>query len=135
DQIVLVSAAAVFTPYHRSPRLMASHSDGLAAGNCRAEAVLHGLYELVERDCTAFGEALGTGRRIELLSLPEPARRLVGTLDEVGIATYVYVFTSNVGIPTFYAIIDDQRSGDGLLINGGAGCHLDPAVAVGRALT
>ena len=122
---------------HALPRLSAAYRialDGLAAGNSRAEAVLYGLFELVERDCTAFGEVLRSGRRIKLTSLPEPALGLVKTLGNVGIDTYVYSFVSDVGIPTFFAMIDDTRSRDGLLINGGAGCHLDPTVAVGKGV-
>ncbi|MFE4518709.1 YcaO-like family protein [Kitasatospora sp. NPDC056783] len=137
NEQVLIPAAAVFTPYHHgsAPRLLGSHSDGLASGNCLAEAVLHGLYELIERDCTAFGETLRRAQRVRLETLPAPAAHLADKLQDAGIAVHLFMFSNEISLPTFYAIADDEQSQDGLLVNGGAGCHLDPLVAACRALT
>jgi ribosomal protein S12 methylthiotransferase accessory factor len=135
DAVVLVPAGAVFVPYQRPPRLFASSSDGLAAGNCLAEAALHGLYELIERDATAFGETLRQGTVLAQDSLPGDAGRLASRIHACGLRLRCYHFPSALAVPVFYAVIDDEASADPMLINGGAGCHLDPGVALCRALT
>lgn len=135
DQLVLVPAAAVFTPYKKPPRLIGGCSDGLAAGNSRAEAVLHALYELIERDCTAFGETLLDGMRVDLPSLTGHLADLRDRLHRFGIQLHLFVFINDIGVPTFYALIDDAASAVPWLICAGAGCHLDPEVAAARAIT
>ncbi|MFE9631293.1 YcaO-like family protein [Streptomyces sp. NPDC006463] len=136
DEMVMLPAATAFTPYASPhPRLTASISDGLAAGNSLAEATLHALYELVERDCTAFGEVLKMGHRVPLDSLPPAHSELVERFHGNGIAVRVFSFSNDIGIPVFYVTIDDRQADDPLLFNGGAGCHLSPDVALYRALT
>ncbi|MGW5332360.1 YcaO-like family protein [Streptomyces bauhiniae] len=135
DRIVLVPAAAVFTPYKRRPRLIGGHSDGLAAGNSPLEATVHALYELVERDCTAFGETLRDAVRIDLTGLSGVARDVRDRLLSAGVEAHLFAFRNEIGIPTFYSILDDRVSRDPALITAGAGCHLDPHVGISRALT
>ncbi len=135
DRLVLVPAAAVFTPYKKPPRLIGGHSDGLAAGNSPTEAVVHALYELVERDCTAFGETLLDGVRLDLDSLDGPTADLRDRLARFGVELHLFMFTNDIGVPTAYAVIDDTARRLPWLICAGAGCHLDPAVAVSRAVT
>ncbi|MGH3760055.1 YcaO-like family protein [Actinophytocola sp.] len=135
ERLVLVPAAAVFTPYKKPPRLIGGYSDGLAAGNSPTEAVVHALYELVERDCTAFGETLLDGVRLDLDSLDEPAAGLADRLVRSGVELHLFMFTNDIGVPTAYAVIDDTVRRLPWLVCAGAGCHLDPAVAVCRAIT
>lgn len=135
DRAVLVPAAAVFVPYLRPPHFFASTSDGLAAGNCLSEAVLHGLYELIERDATAFGETLRSGAVVDPATFPADAQEIATRIGRAGLELRCYALPSVVGVPVFYAVLDDPRRADPMLINGGAGCHLDPSVALCRALT
>lgn len=136
DEVVLLPAAATFTPYPAAGvRMFGSVSDGLAAGNSLTEATLHALYELVERDCTAFGEVARCGYEIALDTLPAVHRGFVDRFAACGITTRVFAFETAVGIPAFFVAIDDTTMEDALLINGGAGCHLSPSVALNRALT
>ncbi|MFG3287130.1 YcaO-like family protein [Streptomyces sp. NPDC048111] len=142
DETVMLPAATAFTPYATSsaptsdrPRLTGSVSHGLAAGNSRAEATLHALYELVERDATTFGEVLKKGHRVPLDSLPAAHTELVERFHRNGIAVRVFSFAHDIGVPVFYVTIDDRQADDPLLFNGGAGCHLSPQVALYRALT
>lgn len=134
-QTVWVPAAAVLSPYRVPPHLIAAHSDGLASGNSLAEATLHGLYELIERDATAFNETLLTGTRVIVDSLPDDAARLVEQVERERVLVGVFYLQSPTGVHVFSAIFDDVESRDGLLINSGWGCHLDPRVAVLRAIT
>jgi ribosomal protein S12 methylthiotransferase accessory factor len=47
----------------------------------------------------------------------------------------VFLYLTELGIPTVHVTTEDTGAGDGMLFNGGVGCHLDPAIAVVRALT
>ncbi|MDI5970805.1 YcaO-like family protein [Streptomyces sp. SL13] len=135
DTEVLIPALAVFTPYARECGMFRSNTIGLAVGNSPQEALLHGLLEAIEQDCTAFGETLRQGRRIRLESLPPVATELVGRFQRMGVSVQVFGYANVVGVPTVFATTDDTHAEDGMLINGGAGCHPDPVVAVTRALT
>lgn len=137
-QSVLLPAAAAFSPYDRPeghPRLFASTSDGLAAGNSLEEATLHALYELIERDATAFGEVLRLGSEIIVGGLPAEQRRMVERFEYNGIKVRLFTFQSDIAVPVVYALIMDTQAELPMLINAGAGCHLSPEVASMRALT
>lgn len=135
DTEVLVPALALFTPFPCEYGMFSSNTIGLAAGNSPQEALLHGLLETVEQDCTAFGETLRGGRRVRVSSLPDRPAELVDRFRRAGVTVQVFGYTNEIGIPTLFVTTDDTHAEDGLLINGGAGCHPDPAVAVTRALT
>jgi putative methanogenesis marker protein 1 len=135
DAEVMIPALSVFVPYPHECGLFDSNTIGLAVGNSPQEALLHGLLEAIEQDCTAFGETLRRGSRIRLESLPELPARLVERFQGQGVRVQVYAYANAVGVPTVFATTDDTHAADGMLINGGAGCHPDPVVAVTRALT
>jgi len=131
---VLVPAQAVFVPYHGSTNLFGSSSNGLASGNSAPEALLHGMYEVIERDNVAFGETLLEGRQVALEGLPSGARRLVETMASNDIDVWIRYLPGPIDVPTFHVVIDDRSSNDPMLINGGFGTHLDPETALMRAL-
>jgi ribosomal protein S12 methylthiotransferase accessory factor len=135
DTEVLVPASAVFVPYPRSPDLGGSTTNGLAAGNCLSEAILHGLYELIERDATAFGATLQRGVAVDMATIPADARAIADRASERGIAVHCFAFANDLEVPVSYVVVDDEKAADPMLINAGAGCHLDPTVALCRALT
>lgn len=135
-ECVLVPAQTVFVPFTAPPQLLINDTTGLAAGNSRAEALLHALFEVIERDATAFGEALVTGERLELDSIDDPTcRSLVERLRGAGLELHVHALSSGVDVPTFHVIADDVERRDPMFINGGFGCHLSPRIALSRALT
>jgi len=135
DIEVLVPALAVFTPFPDDHDMFMSNTIGLASGNSPQEALLHGLLEAIEQDCTAFGETLKGGRRIRLDSLPAGPAELVERFLRWGVEIQVFGYANEIGVPTVFVTTDDTHAADGLLINGGAGCHPDPVVATNRALT
>lgn len=132
---VHVPAVAVFTPFPAEADLMRSNTIGLAAGNDAADAALQGLYEVIEHDSTAFGEKLGLGYRIQPDSIPEGHRQLVECFERASIRVTVHAYTGGLPVPTFFVITEDLHAQDGMLFNGGAGCHLNPDIALARALT
>ncbi len=135
SEVVLVPALSVFTPFSHEAGLYSSNTIGLAVGNTPKEALLHGLLELVEHDSTAFSETFRLGQQIELDSLPTEALRLVEMFHRADIAVDVFAYVTELNIPTIHVTIEDTRAQDGMLFNGGVGCHLDPQVALLRALT
>jgi YcaO-like protein with predicted kinase domain len=117
-------------------------TNGLASGNTLAEAVLHGLCEVIERDALAVWKHLTAQqrecRRVALDEVPDPVASLLNRLTEADIRTVAWDVTSDIGVPAFRALIFDARSDPLLNPAGaafGAGCHLDPVVAMTRALT
>ena len=114
-------------------------SNGLAAANDLTEAVCAALYEVIERDAVACSEAVvadGPPRpRVALDAIPfaVPAE-LVERFRRSGVEPVVFDCTSDLGVPVFAASLADLRH-SGVGIAGGYGCHLDPGVALTRALT
>src|SRR5262249_40979976 len=111
-----------------------ANSNGCASGNVPEEAVLQGLLEIAERDAIALwwynrlvrpavsldsfgGDFVGRTRRY----FAERRRKL-----------HVLDLTSDLKIPTFGAISYEDESSPALF---GFGAHIDPGVALTRALT
>lgn len=113
------------------PPLFALNSNGLASGNTFAEAALHGLYEVVERDCLTRAERIPP-RVLDLASVDGPARDLLDRLDAAGVDVRVEVLSSPTGLACFSATIWSEMFP---VLFAGAGAHLDRDVALCRALT
>jgi ribosomal protein S12 methylthiotransferase accessory factor len=111
-------------------------ANGCAAGNTIEEAILQGFLELVERDCVALWWYNRIKRpRVNLDSFEEPYfQALKDYYQTIHRDIWVLDITNDLGIPTFAAITrrTDRNVEDIVL---GYGAHLDPKIAVGRALT
>lgn len=117
-------------------------STGLASGNERTEAVLHGLYEAIERDAVALWRAAGPARarqtRVELATVDDAdCRDLLARFERAGIAVGVWDASSDIELPVFVAQIADRDRDPGrtTYVSGGQGCHRSRAIALARALT
>jgi YcaO-like protein with predicted kinase domain len=132
---VAVPAVAVFTPFPGEAGIMQSNTIGLAAGNDSVDATVQALYEVIEHDSTAFGEKLRLGYRIPHDTVPETARELIDRFERAAIRVTVHAYTGALPVPVFFVTTEDTHARDGMLFNGGAGCHLDPEIALLRALT
>ena len=115
---------------------------GLASGNTLAEAVLHGLLEVVEHHSEASWLDLDLGQRrltrIDVSSLRGLAVTLVERLAERGVSCALWDQTSaDCGITSAFAGIveaDPSRDWHTLPLATGTGAHLDEHVAAYRAL-
>jgi len=92
-------------------------SNGLASGNTLAEAVCHGIREIIERDATALWNRLGRDERratgIDLGSVTDSAGRdVLGKLERADFGVAAWETTSDVGIPSFFALISDRKNPD-----------------------
>ncbi|MER6801538.1 MULTISPECIES: YcaO-like family protein [Streptomyces] len=116
-----------------TPPLFRTTSNGLASGNTIAEATAHALAELCERDALARLRARPRTDwyRLDLGSVDDSDCRCL--LDQYAAAQVsVDVVVANREPACFEARI---RSEAHPVTYTGAGCHLDPAIALLRALT
>ena len=116
-------------------------SNGLASGNHFLEAVSHALCELIERDGTTlwFADTRDSDKATQLdpTSVDHAVcREVLDRLEKAGLIVGMYDATSDLGIPIYHALIVD-RPGTPRAMGyfWGFGCHLDPGVALSRALT
>lgn len=119
------------------------HTNGLSSGNTNNESILHGIYEVVERD--AYAQILvdgrldvrNVGKRINLNTISDPdLKSLSEMIESSGSALYLIMLPSSIPVYSFWAVIIDEFS---LMpvgsFNIGLGCHPDPSIAAIRAVT
>ncbi|MFL5102980.1 MAG: TOMM precursor leader peptide-binding protein [Xanthobacteraceae bacterium] len=118
------------------PGQIDADSNGCAAGNTLEEAIVQGFLELVERDAYAIWWYNRLQRpEVDLGRFDDSyVRDLQSQLAESGRRLWVLDVTSDLGIPTFVAILhwmhDSQEN-----IEFGSGAHFDARIALLRALT
>lgn len=109
-------------------------SNGLATGNTVADAVLHGLFEVIERDSVASYLARPQHERcyVDLATCRHPAaQRTFEALRAADCTVLVQDITGRVGLPCYAAVV---WSPDVPISCGGYGAHVDPGIAIGRAM-
>ncbi|MBR4202181.1 MAG: YcaO-like family protein, partial [Candidatus Methanomethylophilaceae archaeon] len=135
---IWVPACSVFYPYYPDTdlQLFAFHTNGLASGNTIEEAILHALFEDIERDAWSIAEYKDHANADVLIrdqdSIPA---QLIRKFKEQGIEIHLKDLTSDIGIPTIGAAADDTMTKDPELLTIGVGTHLDPTIAAIRAIT
>jgi ribosomal protein S12 methylthiotransferase accessory factor len=120
---------------HGAPALLAD-SNGNAAGASLVDAVLQGLLELVERDAVAlWWYNRGRVPGVDLDAYADPwVNELRTVYTGLGRDVWVLDVTADLGVPTMAAL--SRRVGaptEDLML--GFGAHLDPAIALRRALS
>ena len=113
-------------------------SNGLASGNCLAEATVHAICEVVERDAIALWYQYGSNAVDRTSIDPETVDNALcietlGKLDSAGQDTFIWDITSDTGIPTYFTIIMDRES-HSRHIGVGSGTHLSRDIALLRSL-
>ncbi len=134
-----VPSNAVFHPYTNNTveNLFKSNTNGLASGNILEEAILHGMFEVIERDAWSIFELTHKNyAQIDLDSIEsEVVNDTIDKFESQGIKIKLMDFTADINIPTIAASADDTITKDAGLLTLGMGTHLDPEVAILRALT
>ena len=138
---VWVPSSVVY--FFRRPVLFETTTNGVATGNTQAEARLHALYEVIERDAMcALGEEgrlklRERGRVIDPESVTFPLARLI--LDRCvaqGARVALLALPGALDVSVIWAIILSERAlSTRTSINTGWGAHVNPDVALARALT
>ncbi|MFC9602433.1 YcaO-like family protein [Streptomyces niveus] len=115
--------------------LPSASTNGLASGNTRAEAVVYALAELIERDAiSALADGRGCGQLVDADSIEdEHCAALIGRLRAAGVWLELWYLPNRFGVPVMscYLWREDQPA----LLVSGSGAHLDPHVALSRAIT
>ena len=135
-----VPSIAVFHPYIHDNSVESpfkSNTNGLASGNVLEEAILHGIFEVIERDAWSIFEMTHKNySQINIDSIEsELITDIIDKFESEGIKIKLMDFTADINIPTIAASADDTVTRDAGLLTLGIGTHLDPEVAILRALT
>jgi oxazoline/thiazoline synthase len=110
-------------------------SNGCGAGNTLEEAIMHGLMELVERDCVALWWYNRLSKpKVDLASFNDPYfLALQDYYQTIHREFWILDITSDLNIPTFAAISRrTDRDIEDIIFDFGA--HFDPKTAIYRAL-
>lgn len=150
---IFVPAFAVFCPYTDIPFDMRVTPNGIASGNSREEAILHGMCELVERD--AFEENIMAEEefdydRLRMLRLDESILKMTPPRFRTELSGYLFAFpirnrrfdlkvhSFSTGVILTELVDDDIKKaiarGKSFYYRAGRGSHPDPAIAFLRSL-
>jgi bacteriocin biosynthesis cyclodehydratase domain-containing protein len=122
--------------FYSGPAAFAADSNGCAAGNTLEEAIVQGFLELVERDAYAIWWYNRSQRsELDLDQFDDSyVRDLRSLLAESGRRLWVLDVTSDLGVPTYVAILHWMQNGKEN-IEFGSGAHFDSRIALLRTLT
>jgi oxazoline/thiazoline synthase len=122
--------------FYSGPAAFRADSNGCAAGNTIEEAIVQGFLELVERDAYAIWWYNRSQRAAVDLSQFDDSyvRDLHTQLADAGRKLWVLDVTSDLGVPTYVAILHWMQNGQEN-IEFGSGAHFDKRIALLRTLT
>jgi ribosomal protein S12 methylthiotransferase accessory factor len=114
-------------------------SNGVASGATLEDAILSGLYEVLERDAWTLSQFLLDNygvlpQRSPLVSLPERIESCVRKIEQASVKLHLFDIGNDYRVPVFNAILVDL-SGNVAGTFGGYGAHLDAETAAIRAIT
>ncbi len=134
---VWVPACEVFYPYKPDTdlQLYKFHTNGLAAGNTMEEAVLHAMFELIERDAWSIAEYHNIPAPEVIVDPDSVPGKLIAKFAEKGVIIHLKDLTSDIGVATIGAAADDVSTKDPEMLSIGVGTHLNPEIAAIRAIT
>jgi ribosomal protein S12 methylthiotransferase accessory factor len=122
--------------FYSGPAAFQADSNGCAAGNTLEEAIVQGFLELVERDAYAIWWYNRSQRaEVDLSHFNDSyVRDLHSQLAATGRKLWVLDVTSDLGVPTYVAILHWMQNGREN-IEFGSGAHFDKRIALLRTLT
>ena len=140
NEEIYIPSNAIYHPYYpqsNAAQLFKSNTNGLASGNNLEEAILHGIFEVVERDAWSIFELTKKNKKeINLRNIDNPLiKDVLDKFKNESIDIKLLDITVDIKIPTIVAISDDTLLKDPALLTIGVGTHLNPEIAVLRALT
>lgn len=135
-----VPTNAIYHPYvpkNNCLALFKGNTNGLASGNVIEEAILHSIFEVIERDAWSIYELTRkNSKQIDLNTIESDLiNDLLAKFQENGIEIRLMDLTADIKVTTILASADDTLTKDAGLLSIGIGTHLNPEIAVLRALT
>jgi ribosomal protein S12 methylthiotransferase accessory factor len=141
ERPILVPASLVYMPYfpcfpEQGEQVAGpTMSTGLACARSIEDAVLHGIYECVERDAFMI---MWMNRlpapRVDIQSHPFLRRLYEERLGRDGLQYLLLQTTTDIPIPSFLCLLIDERRSPPMISAGGA-ASLDPVQAAAKAMT
>ena len=116
-------------------------SNGLASGLSESDAILSGLYELIERDAWTCWEYYSRVRRVPITSIEEESipyestGRLIAALRREGLNLIINPLRTELEVPVFRALLVNDIDLSSMGVSLGFGCHHSTEIAVNRAIT
>lgn len=135
---VYVPAELVFLPFENDEKwscYFGANSNGLASGNNREEATLHGLAEVIERDIRSFQCVQDTSALIELDTAPAEIQAIHKSIHDAGLWLYVRYVENPFRLPFFMSTVIDPEFTNPIWVSAGYGCHFSASVALFRSVT
>ncbi|MFB9924161.1 YcaO-like family protein [Amycolatopsis halotolerans] len=118
-----------------SPALLRATTTGLACGNTRNEALLHALFEVVERDALYRDSMVDGALRtpVDPESVDDAyGQDIIGKFTAADMQIELALVRNPYDLPVCLAYLFSE---DFPVAFAGSGCHSDPAIALTRAMT
>ena len=132
----VIPAELAYCPYtEQSGRFFGTSSNGLASGNSIAEASIHGIFEVIERDITSFQTLRLDVSNVDSGSMPKAAQEIYEKVLKAGHDIQVWYAHNEFDIPQFMAVIIEGNAETPMFIHMGFGCHGMKSIALIRAIT
>jgi len=136
---VLAPACEVLFPYEfpaLSEKINHPSTTGLSAGNTRLEAILYGIFEVVERHAVSQFLAEQPFYVLDLSSIhSSEILALFAHLDKLGAQWCIFDLSSLAPFPCFFVSLLYLDAHTPPVMVAGQGCHLSPLLALKRALS
>jgi ribosomal protein S12 methylthiotransferase accessory factor len=132
---VAVPEQLVYWAQHTPPgqKFVRDTSNGCGLGNSLPEAVLHGLFEVAERDAFLMAWHAGTPLRPVRMPVDDPLLlHLADRMESLGYELMFFDATNDLAVPTVLSLAL-RRDGDTRRALFAAGAHLDPRAALRSA--
>jgi ribosomal protein S12 methylthiotransferase accessory factor len=134
---ILVPASLIYTPYrkHKDEDLIRySVSTGAACSTTKEEAILKGIYEVIERDAIMIMWLNKISCPLmDIFSSKEITKVYNERFTHTNLQFYVSNITFDIPIPVMFALTIDPFN-NGLSVSVGAAANLDPETAALKAL-
>ncbi len=133
---LLVPAELVFSPFPDNPgqAIFGTGSNGLCSGNSVAEATVHGLFEVMERDVRSFNYVRNDSKLVEFESGGPDVELLRDRFRDAGMQMALRYTETAFGFPYFDGFVLEPSDDAPIAIAHGAGMHLVTEIAAVRAL-
>ncbi|KAB5597577.1 YcaO-like family protein [Vibrio parahaemolyticus] len=92
-----------------------ANSTGLATGGTKLEAILYGLYEIIERDCLVNGDSYVPLCNTALSYLDDQTLSIIEILNKNKISVSTEIYTNRFSVPVYKVLIS---SGDNITFYG-----------------
>lgn len=109
-------------------------SIGLSCGNTYLEAILYGLFEVIERDAMSLAMVSRNAPNVDLNTLPADIKLLVERIVSERLELEIRYLPNDIGMPAFYVWSTDLDLPQVNLITGGMAADTNAETALRNAL-